>query len=76
MAVADVTLVKPKQEQPRVQDEQERVGQYVAEFWDAITSERLPTDLTSAARQEEFGFMNDWKVWDVAPWNYNILMIF
>ena len=57
----------PEPRAARVQDEQACFEQYAAQYWDAITSEPLPTDLTSAARQEELGFMNDWKVWDVAP---------
>ena len=65
--------MKPEEEQPRVQDEQTCLEQHAAEYWDAITSEPLPTDLTSAARQEELGFMDGWKVWDVVPvsqsWN-------
>ena len=59
--------VQPEDEQPRVQDEQTWLEQHAAEYWDAITSEPLSTDLTRAARQEELGFMNGWKVWDVVP---------
>ena len=59
--------VQPEEEQPRVQDEQTCLEQHAAEYWDAITNEPLPTGLTSAARQEELGFMADWKVWDVVP---------
>ena len=59
--------MRPEDEQPRVQDEQTWLDQHAAEYWDAITSEPLSTDLTRAARQEELGFMDGWKVWDVVP---------
>ena len=59
--------VQPEEEQPRVQDEKACFEQYAAQYWDAITNEPLPPELTGAARQEELGFMNDWKVWDVVP---------
>ena len=36
-------------------------------YWDAITQEELPAELTRAARQEELDFMQDWHVWDVVP---------
>ena len=59
--------VPPEDEQPRVLDETQCLEQYAAQYWDAITSEPLPPHLTAAARQEELGFMNSWKVWDVVP---------
>ena len=61
----DTASVQPEEEQLRVQDEQVCLVQHAAAYWDAITNEPLPAALTSAARQEELGFMNSWKVWDV-----------
>ena len=50
-----------------MQDEQTNRTEYLSQYWDDITCEPLPADLTRAARQEELGFMNDWRVWDIAP---------
>ena len=50
-----------------MQDEQTCLANHAAQYWDAITNEPLPAALTSAARQEELGFMNTWQVWDVVP---------
>ena len=55
--------VRPEEEQTRGSDEQACFEQHAPEYWDAITSEPLPAALTSAARQEELGFRNSWKVW-------------
>ena len=52
-----------------VQDEDEVMKSFGdhSEYWDEITGEQLPEDLTQAARLEELEFMNDWHVWDVVP---------
>ena len=36
-------------------------------FKDAVTGEDLPGHLVREARQEELDFMDDWRVWDLAP---------
>ena len=36
------------------------------QYCDDITCEPLPADLAKAAQQEELGFINDWKLLDVA----------
>jgi hypothetical protein len=60
--------VVPEEEYVRVQDEQECLQKHGHQrYWDAITNEELPADLTAAARAEELAFMNEWKVWDVVP---------
>ena len=64
---ADPRLVESEGDQFRVQDGQACLKQYSAECWDAITSEPLPADLSSAALQEEPSFMNSLKVWHVVP---------
>ena len=58
--------VQPEAEHPQIRDEQEG-AEHFSQFWDEITHESLPADLTRAARQEELEFMNDWQVWDVVP---------
>ena len=35
------------------------------EFYDDVSGEMLPPDLTREARLEEIRFMQDWKVWEV-----------
>ena len=66
IAEAGPLSVQPEEVQPR-QAEQEYGDKYMAQYCDDIISETLPADLTSAARQEELGFMNAWKVCGVAP---------
>ena len=39
----------------------------VGQYWDELTGEPLPRQLTRAARLEELAFMDDWRVWDVVP---------
>eukprot|EP00974_Lingulodinium_polyedra_P127028 11200568-Lingulodinium_polyedra.AAC.1 len=36
-------------------------------YWDQLTGEPLPPALARAARMEEIGFMQDWKVWEEVP---------
>jgi hypothetical protein len=60
--------VVPDEEQTRVLDEETGLAQYAPRrYWDAITNEELPPDLTAASRAEELAFMKEWKVWDVVP---------
>jgi hypothetical protein len=60
--------VQPEEEHPKVQDEEEGIAQYSPQrYWDAITNEELPADLTAASRAEEIEFMKEWGVWDVVP---------
>ena len=42
----------------------QRPGLY-EEFYDDVSGEALPPDLTREARKEEIKFMQDWKVWEV-----------
>jgi hypothetical protein len=60
--------VTPEEEYVKVQDEHENLQKYGPQrYWDAITNEELPADLTAEARAEELAFMNEWRVWDVVP---------
>jgi hypothetical protein len=60
--------VVPEAEFVRVQDEHEGLQKHGRQmYWDAITNEELPADLTAAARAEELAFMTEWQVWDVVP---------
>jgi hypothetical protein len=60
--------VVPEEEYVRVQDEQECLQKHGHQrYWDAITNEELPANLTAEARAEELAFMDEWKVWDVVP---------
>jgi hypothetical protein len=60
--------VAPEAEFVRVQDEHESLQKHGRQmYWDAITNEELPADLTAAARAEELAFMAEWQVWDVVP---------
>jgi hypothetical protein len=60
--------VVPEAEFVRVQDEHESLQKHGRQmYWDAITNEELPADLTAAARAEELAFMAEWQVWDVVP---------
>ncbi len=44
--------VRLEEESERVRDEADNIRQYSPQrYWDAITQEELPADLTSAARQ-------------------------
>ena len=62
------TEVLPEIEGTNVRDETENLAVWGArKYWDAITQEELPAELTRAARQEELDFMQDWHVWDVVP---------
>ena len=62
------TEVLPEVEGTNVRDETENLAVWGArKYWDAITQEELPAELTRAARQEELDFMQDWHVWDVVP---------
>ena len=62
------TKVLPEIEGTNVRDETENLAVWGArKYWDAITQEELPAELTRAARQEELDFMQDWHVWDVVP---------
>jgi len=56
--------------QTHVEDEVDAMaacGPAAGSYWDALTGEALPAGLTSAAREEELDFMDDWAVWDVVP---------
>jgi hypothetical protein len=58
----------PEAGQERVWDEEESLKAHVPQkYWDAITNEELPPDLTAASRAEEIAFMKEWEVWDVVP---------
>jgi hypothetical protein len=58
----------PETGQERVQDEEECLKNHSPQrYWDAITNEELPPELTAASRAEEIAFMREWEVWDVVP---------
>jgi hypothetical protein len=60
--------IAPEEEYLRVQDEVECLKKHSPQrYWDAITNEELPADLTAEARAEELAFMKEWGVWDVVP---------
>jgi hypothetical protein len=60
--------VLPEEEYTRVQDEEESLKKHSPQrYWDAITNEELPADLTAESRAEELAFMKEWGVWDVVP---------
>ena len=50
-------------------DELENLQTYKGggDYWDEITGEVLPKELTRAARMEELTFMKSWQVWDTVP---------
>jgi hypothetical protein len=54
--------VQPEEEQERVLDEEVGVAQYSQKrYWDAITNEELPAELTAASRAKEIESMRKWK---------------
>jgi hypothetical protein len=58
----------PEAGQEKVWDEEESLRAHAPQrYWDAITNEELPPDLTAASRAEEIAFMKEWEVWDVVP---------
>ena len=62
LAESNPQRVQPEEEHPRVQDEQAYCAECLSQCWDDITCQTLSADLARAARQEELGFMNDWKM--------------
>ena len=60
LVLSSLDTVQPDEEQLRVQDEQSCLADHAAQYSDAITNEQFTAALTSAARQEELGFMNSW----------------
>ena len=62
------TELLPEIERTDVCDEEEDLAVWGSrKYWDAISQEELPGELTRAARQEELDFVQDWHVWDVVP---------